>query len=643
MTRTLLMIGALMFSLSISAQTMKMNKGNRRFATAAMTTPAKGNAQQRRAPEMKFNTLNVGYVNEYDNMQSLYVNNGTYSVASYVSPDMLKKYVGCQVVGVRIAVASTAITNVRGWFSTDPESKNHPDLGFGSATTLAEGWNDIRFDTKYTITGDEEELWMGYDFTSKSSSEFTVLTCPAHNDMYSFVLDAHDNYSYGDYTSSYGALAIQLIVEGDLPKYDIALDNFSVDKRYYTTGDSLNFYVLLTSMGLEDLPSTNLLMTFDGDENKAYQLTLSDTITSATAPFYQKFALKDFNLAPGMHTISLEFLSFGEDGKKATEGTEEDDFVISSFGIYENPTTRQKHLLEVYCNQNSYYDVTQIGAVENLCAGRADIIPVCLHGDYYGPDYADEYALPEAYNLSWSFLLEETPSIAIDRVVIPGSDAMLQTINTQTVNPNYLGVMADYIDGVSPSFASVSISAAKSNDGSKLVLTVSASRGGDFKNIFKNGNINVILTEDGIVGSQKSLDEEGYSYVISDYVHNNVARKFVTPTYGAEMKWNGLRYNNNFIVDIDPTWKLENMHAIAFISKTIDEDTLLDNVDITNANNCDLKDLPIVDAINNPSTLNPQLSTINSQPTYTLDGRRISGKPTQRGIYIQAGKKIINL
>ncbi len=40
-------------------------------------------------------------------------------------------------------------------------------------------------------------------------------------------------------------------------------------------------------------------------------------------------------------------------------------------------------------------------------------------------------------------------------------------------------------------------------------------------------------------------------------------------------------------------------------------------------------------------TVNSQLSTLNSDTWYTLDGRRLSGKPAQKGIYINNGKKIV--
>ena len=55
----------------------------------------------------------------------------------------------------------------------------------------------------------------------------------------------------------------------------------------------------------------------------------------------------------------------------------------------------------------------------------------------------------------------------------------------------------------------------------------------------------------------------------------------------------------------------------------------------------------LVDGINSlkadPAALHPKPSTLNPQPSYTLDGRRLSGIPARRGIYIKAGKKTINL
>lgn len=39
--------------------------------------------------------------------------------------------------------------------------------------------------------------------------------------------------------------------------------------------------------------------------------------------------------------------------------------------------------------------------------------------------------------------------------------------------------------------------------------------------------------------------------------------------------------------------------------------------------------------------VNVQRSIFNTQQYYTLDGRKLNGKPTQKGIYIVNGKKIV--
>ena len=38
---------------------------------------------------------------------------------------------------------------------------------------------------------------------------------------------------------------------------------------------------------------------------------------------------------------------------------------------------------------------------------------------------------------------------------------------------------------------------------------------------------------------------------------------------------------------------------------------------------------------------NGQQTTDNGEAWYTLDGRKLQGKPTQRGIYIKDGKKML--
>ena len=88
---------------------------------------------------------------------------GYTSVCSLVDSDITKKFAGNQVVGLRIAFGSTAVSNVRAYLSPDPSTDGSDVASVSVSQITEEGWNDVMFDTPYTLNGTEEELYVGYD------------------------------------------------------------------------------------------------------------------------------------------------------------------------------------------------------------------------------------------------------------------------------------------------------------------------------------------------------------------------------------------------------------------------------------------------------------------------------------------------
>ncbi len=592
------------------------------LALAALTASIAVSAQ---------NTLYVGNVKDADNLSSI-PNEGYRGVATYISPDIVGKYAGSKVVGLRVALGATAFTSLRAWLSADPNpDKPLTDLATGTATSLTDGWNDIAFATPYTITGKEDELYAGFYMTYANTDDRPVLVSTARNN-YGLLIYETGSYGAGWYDySSTGSLAVQLILEGsNLPDYDVALTDFSTDSHYYKTdAEQMQFHVNVQNNGTKAIVGITLDVRIDGRDDLGGQLVIDEEIAS-TKSLMQALPIAGYNLAPGQHTISLSVKELAG-GATVTDGTTDDDAVQATFAIYKNASTRQASLLEVYAHQYSSYDPLQTQAIEQLMQTRSDVIPVFIHADWYGDDYPDEFALPEAMAYGLAFGLEETPSIAFNRVVIPGATAMLQEINASTIQSGYLGAMLDYINEVSPAFASVNITAAISDDDhSKLVLTVTGTRGEDFLNIFNAGALTVMLTEDSLVATQANGEE-----MQDSYVHNHVLRHVASAIAGDDIAWSGLRFTRTYTVDIRPEWKLQNMHAVAFIAKAITDDSTLDNVDITCAAQTN-----IADAI--PAAVHGiDMAATTAATVYDLAGRRAIAF-ARPGIYLRAGKKAIS-
>ena len=153
---------------------------------------------------------------------------------------------------------------------------------------------------------------------------------------------------------------------------------------------------------------------------------------------------------------------------------------------------------------------------------------------------------------------------------------------------------------------------------------MSGTRTGDFSKIFQNGAVTLYLTEDNVVGPQDC----SYS-MCENYVHNHVLRYVATADFGDEITWNGLRFTKSFTIDTGEGWNSENMKAIAFVSKTVNENSTLDNIDVTNA-----ADVSLTGIASGIATFHTDDAHAKAE-FYTLDGIRINESSLGHGIFIQ--------
>ena len=614
--------------LSAVAQKMNVARDTQFYQKAEVRAAVSKNALKKAPAKAAEETtqMHVGYVSDGASLSAMNVNNGTYHPCSYFSPDLLKKFVGCKVVGMRFAVYSTALQNVTAWISLDPSTKQF--LATSTREALVEGWNEVMFATPYTITGNAEEFYVGYTFKSVSSAENTLMTCPGVKTTYGFLLDTSTAFRYSDYTS-YGSLAVQLLVEGNLPKYDIALQEFSTDHTYYLGLDAtMQMYTYLENKGARNIQGVIFEGMFDDDVTKSFQLQVSDSIPMEGSVLQYALPLSQFGLGVGTHTFSLKAAS-QFDGTPFTANTTDDDQVMTTFNIYENSLNRSAFVLEMFTHQQSYLDTIQVNIVEKMQKLRTDIVPVFIHGNYFGASYPDQMAMDEAVDYANLFGVTEIPSMMFNRYKMPVYQGIPVEMNA--TSSNYASYFSNYvtmIDEEVPALATVNITPS-AQDG-KLVLTVSGMRNGDFKSIFGNGALTVYLLEHGVVAPQLSFTET----TISNYEHNNVLRKVVTALRGDEIKWSGLRFNMTYTVDVEPAWSLDDMTAVAFIAKPITDTTRADNMEITNANSVSLEGLNT--GIKGIEQLN---SSQKDNAVYDLQGRRVA--VPSRGIYIKDGVKVL--
>lgn len=131
---------------------------------------------------------------------------------------MLASYAGCKVTGINFGLpAADAYPDfVTGWVRT---TKTGGNMAEGTNTALKQGWNVIPAGQSYTITGNEEELWVGVTF--RQSLKLSILSF-AGTDSPDGAWAAK-NGTWTDYSPKHwGSLAIEAIVEGSVPTRNLS-------------------------------------------------------------------------------------------------------------------------------------------------------------------------------------------------------------------------------------------------------------------------------------------------------------------------------------------------------------------------------------------------------------------------------------
>ena len=555
--------------------------------------------------------VNIGVAKEGDNLTSLRIGTGSFQTCALLQPDMLTAYAGCKVVGARFAVGSSELTGVRVWLSEDPSSDVVPDLCTASATSLTEGWNYIEFPQGYTLTGQEAELYLGYDFTTTSDDQPSLLLTSTKS-TYGFLL-VEDGRWY-DY-SSYGTLAVQLVVEASLPDYDASLSNLFTDARYYKADGTLRLVADLASTGAKALPGVDIKLSFDGQDELGGTLKIEEEV-SGTMQLPLELQLSQFNLPTGKHTLTLKALS-ASDGSTLSDLTAGDDSVSTTLYIYKEAKERKASLMEVFASTDSYYDSRFTAPLEEFLADRDDVIPVFIYGSFSGDDVT-ALSAQGTDDLAATAGVASAPSFGFNRTAAPQADYFLYE-HTNDPQPEDFTELLNYLNASTPAFADISIDAQYVPETRLLKLNVKGERSADFRTFFSYGALTVYLTEDGVEG------------------HNHVLRKIVTPTFGSMItNWNAQgSFSKDFRIVLDEAWEPRNMHAVAFITKLTASSTKHENMEVTAA-----ASLPLFDILPD-GIVSPIEEKEADSPMFDLSGRNVRWQEARPGIYVQAGRKLI--
>ena len=585
-------------------------------ATAAMAQSGQGLADTQRL---------IGYTvsDDIDISGACFGTAGTYTIGAILPPQMIASYEGCHIVGIRFALSQSI-----GRTSAFVHLVSNGSLQqlFSQKQRTYEGWNTIMFNGNgYELQGDET-LFFGYDYVETAemvaADEGAICTVGEDTDG-AFYL--YGNYGQGEGfygISEVGRLCVQLILDvSNLPRKDLDMTYFDMGKKYKQPGETIDLFTTFANVGRDSVFQYRMGYQID-DGEPVYQERRDTLVCGETQSWEVEFPLPD-DISTGMHSLKA-FVSQieGQPLQKI-----KNDTLQGNFAIYRQNLHRQKIYFEVYADQRTPYLPMLDRALEQI---KTDCPQVALAKAFnventLGIDEADYLHQLYAYDY---------PTFTFNRAYFPGEPYIAYDMNyylPQIPTEMIAGILYDMVlqDYEDPTFATIDLTADFQPDTRQLTVNVSGEALPEAEAIYGQLALTLLLTEDGVKEQQAVYNAiTGRTNTDRNYVHNNVLRQFITPAIGQPFTISDGNYQETFTLNLDETFKAENIQVIALLTKAAEEvndDNVLD-MDIINANSTTL-------TIHEPTAIQ---SVVNTQVSeyYSLDGMRLDPKDLRPGIVI---------
>jgi hypothetical protein len=542
---------------------------------------------------------------------------GVLSIATEMTADELALFQGGKIVAFRIGLyRSTPISRV---FVVPVDGNgNYGDFVEWPCEVSTAGWNIIELSTPYDLNlPPDYSLMIGFDYY-----QARTYTAPLS------VVNVGTIYPSVFYTSSgewmpasmEGNLSLQCIVENDnFPDFVIRMRSLT-SKARLRVGDDLPFSFETCKMGDVDVPAgaCTYEISIDG--------VVVNTITNSTALTnnYVKIAsaVNTADLSVGAHTLTVSAVSVNG------ETLENPVSISCTFLTFEFGFTRQMRLVEQFTSTGCTFCPQGTANIQGLCNMRNDIAWVAIHENMNGPDPFMTAQTDSIDNLQG---IDGYPEGTFDRTAGISSANSIYAVLTN-LSPSTMSDFFDYVEELSPSWATVHINSTIDNATRTAVITVNGDLVQNYEDFMgADSKLTVYITEDGLVAPQTSGG--------NDYVHNNVLRQALVSIKGVALNKTGDTYKNEFTVTIPNDWNIENLNIVAFVSRPLGN--RLTDLFVTNANKRKLGEADEPIAVT-PGDMNGD-GMLNVADVTALIGVVLNGEAVDLEIADLTGDGIVNV
>ena len=489
---------------------------------------------------------------------------GLMPIATMLEPDELDVFQGGKIVAFRVGLADSAEV-ARVFVIPVTSNGKYGTRTDWTCSVNSIGWNTITLETPYEINlASDESLLIGFYFRQESGA--TPLSLVQVGKPY-------DSYTYRRVGSSgkwrelgftsYGNLSVQCIVEkDDYPDYSITSYGLR-SNEYARIGSGLPFTLQVKNKGNKQVEAGALTLSVAIDGK---QVT---TVTNEDAFFDDYYTLEGVaptdGLSSGDHVMSIQPIAING------EPLEDQPSYEYTFKAYKRDFPRQKHVVEQLTSTYCTYCPLGNSMLSLLTQQRDDIIWVGIHGNLgNGVD-------PFRSNQGDSLLINLTgglvsyPSGAFDRST--GWNDDVNIVNSLGYYEQYhqevadmLGYFFDYLTEATPTFVEIKGYARYEESTRTATVNIHGDISPDFGLMLgDDAKLTVYIVEDSLKANQVDNGEWRIGYN-----HNGVFRKALGSVMGIPLNIveNG-KYKNVFRFTVPSSWKWNNLHAVAFISRPL--------------------------------------------------------------------------
>lgn len=483
----------------------------------------------------------------------------TYQAASYLTSDVLDKYVGCTIDAIEFAIKPMRGTVAEVFVCTDLNDMVTSRLSSASTRSYGEGWNKVALRKPVTITKGMN-LYVGYMLMLSDGETYDCLLF----DKSPYAVKGRNWYGYDDVWMSNTEginhnICVRAVVSGDnVPEGDISLMKLEPvnGSDYVTQNEPKSYYAVVQNNGRKAVSSLTLTLdaqtslgtesstkTFENlniPNNEPTEILLDNVTIPVEGNFTTTFNVSKVNGAddpyPSDNTTTRVGYSMKEGTSPVARNILFEEF--TSEGYEESPAADE-----------------MFAEVVGTHAETDDIVWVKHHRDYastkdqFKTSADDEYA--QLYGTSRPFV----PATCFDRLVITGMEDSGPAYYTP-----YSEQVATFFDLAKsqPAFVSLDIEPTLSADSKTLDIKVAGHAGTNEMPMQTDLRLTTWLVEDGITSTAQAGATE--------YVQNGVLRQVVSDVWGDALDISSYDFEKSYSVSLNPEWNAKNMRVVSFVS-----------------------------------------------------------------------------